>query len=295
MNEQLTFIEGYFFMHMNKSIASAAALVLALGAAALAAPAASADPVPTTATFVHQDGELWYKAAPGQRNELTVSSEIEERGDWDAYHVITFHDRFDMSIDAEAALWDECVYPSEADRTVVRCAVEVPLGSDDSDIYDVDLGDGADIAAIDPDSRAYASIHGGAGADSLTGGPRVVLFGEGGNDHLNGGGGIFGVGSWGGAGNDTLRDCSYECFGGAGDDTLTGTSEENILHGGAGNDVIRGRGGNDEILGDAGDDTLYGQAGDDTLRGNRGDDTLYGGSGTDTLYGGSGTNAVHQD
>ncbi|WP_328718302.1 calcium-binding protein [Streptomyces sp. NBC_00247] len=279
-------------MRVNKRAATV--LALALGAAVLTAPAASADPAPSAASLVHQDGELWYEAAPGQRNALTVSSEIVDRAEFDSYHVITFQDRFDISIDTEAATWDECVHPSEADHTVVRCAVEVPLGSDDSDIYDVDLGDGADTATIDADSRAYASIHGGAGADTLTSGPRAVLFGEGGDDHLNGGGGIFGIGSWGGAGDDTLSGCSYECFGSAGDDILTGTSKENVLHGGAGNDVIRGKGGDDEMFGDAGDDTLYGQAGDDTLRGNRGDDILRGGAGTDTLVGGPGTDAVHQ-
>ncbi|WKX69309.1 calcium-binding protein [Streptomyces sp. XD-27] len=281
-------------MRTYSTIAATAILALALGTAALAAPAAQAAPR-ATATVVHEDSELWYKAAPGQQNTLTVDEEIEHRGEFESYYVLTFRDRYDISIDASAASSDECTYPTQGDRTVVRCAVEIPQNSDDSDSYDIDLGDKNDTATLEPDSDAWAGVYGGKGNDVLKGSASAMLHGDDGDDRLDGGGGPFGFGSFGGPGNDTLTHCGQDCSGGAGNDSLTGTGEENNLHGDDGNDALHGRGGADVLYGGKGNDKLYGEAGRDTLWGNSGDDVLWGGPDTDQLSGGPGRNEVHQD
>ncbi|MEV0218375.1 calcium-binding protein [Streptomyces sp. NPDC050704] len=281
--------------YRTRTVAVTATFALALGGALFAAPTAHA--ATTVASVVHEKGELWYKGAAGQVNNLTVSEEIEERGEWESYHVLTFRDQGDITIDASAAAIDECTYPSATDRTVVRCATEAPLGSDDSDNYDVNLGDGNDTATVDADSNAYSSIYGGPGDDVLTASGADVLYGDDGNDRLNGGGGVWSVGPYGGSGDDTITDCATDCYGGAGNDSLTGGADptDNHMYGDDGNDVIHGLTDADFIYGGRGNDTLYGEEGNDTIYGNSGNDTLYGGQGTDTLSGGPGTNQVHQD
>lgn len=263
-------------MRIHRNIAATAALALALGTAGLTASTAQAAPSAAlaTASVVVADGELWYKAAPGQQNKVTVDEEIDNRGEHDSYYVLTFHDRYDIAISADAAEWDECVYPEEGDRTAVRCAVKIPENSDDSDSYDIDLGDQNDTATLAPDSQAWAGIYGGTGNDVIKASESALLHGGDGDDRLDGGGGPFGFGPWGDAGNDTLTQCSQDCFGGPGNDSLTGTGEENTLHGEDGNDVLRGKGGADVLYGGKGNDKLYGEDGNDTLWGNSGDDVL---------------------
>ncbi|MGW0846591.1 calcium-binding protein [Streptomyces sp. NPDC002787] len=272
---------------------AATALTLALGGALLTAPLAQAAPAPT-ASLVHDQGELWFKAAPGQANRLTVSAKIVERTEWEADYVLTFNDRYAITLAAK-----ECTYPKPADRTVAECAVPVPMGSDDSDIYDVSLGDGDDTVTIAAANSAYAAIYGGSGNDILLGNGSVVLYGENGDDRTDGGGGVWGLGSFGGRGDDTMTGCAYACHGGADHDTLTGGANEdgdaNALYGDSGNDTLRGRAGDDVLYGGKGHDKLYGEAGDDKLYGNSGNDTLYGGTGKDTLSGGPGRNKLHQN
>ncbi|WP_309029711.1 calcium-binding protein [Streptomyces alfalfae] len=284
-------------MRINRTIAATATLALALGTAGSAASAAQAAPsaARATASVVVADGELWYKAAPGQRNKVTVDEEIDTRGEHDSYYVLTFHDRYDIAISADAAAYDECVYPEEGDRTSVRCAVKIPENSDDSDSYDIDLGDKDDTATLAPDSQAWAGIYGGKGDDVIKASASALLHGGEGDDRLDGGGGPLGFGPWGDAGNDTLTRCSQDCFGGPGNDSLTGTGENNTLYGEDGDDVLHGKGGADILYGGKGNDKLYGEAGDDTLWGNSGDDALWGGTGADKLSGGPGRNELHQD
>ncbi|QKW10113.1 calcium-binding protein [Streptomyces sp. NA04227] len=280
-----------------RSVAAATgALALILGGAALAAPAAQA--APAAAEMVWEDAELTFVAAPGQVNELTVSARVVENGPNDSEYVLTFRDR--NNIDAKAR---ECTYPSASDHKVVECRVHIPENSDDSDNYRVNLGDRDDTFSVNPKDSAYATIRGGAGNDVLTGNASVVMHGEDGNDRIQGGGGIWGIGSYGGNGDDTLTDCSYECHGGAGNDSLTGGGvqdpdypewQENHLYGDEGNDVLHGRDGNDTLYGGKDNDRLYGDAGADTLYGNSGDDVLRGGEGKDTLSGGPGTDEVSQ-
>ncbi|UUU34193.1 calcium-binding protein [Streptomyces sp. CA-210063] len=275
------------------AITATTALPLALGAALLTASAVHAAPAPT-ASLVHDKGELWFKAAPGQANRLTVSAKIVERTEWEADYVLTFNDRYAITLGAS-----ECTYPKPADRTVAECAVPIPMGSDDSDIYDVSLGDGNDTVTIAAANSAYAAIYGGTGNDVLLGNNSVVLHGENGNDRIDGGGGVWGLGSFGGRGNDTMTGCSFACHGGADHDTLTGggpaNGNANALYGDSGNDTLRGRAGNDVLYGGKGHDKLYGEDGNDKLFGNSGNDVLYGGKGKDTLSGGPGRNKLHQN
>ncbi|MEU1790431.1 calcium-binding protein [Streptomyces sparsogenes] len=282
-------------MRKHGIIAATATVALALGGALFAAPTAqAATPV---ASVVHEEGELWYKGAAGQTNHLTVSEAVEQRGEFEYYYIITFRDQGDIAIDASAATTDECAYPSEADHTVVRCATMAPLGSDDSDNFDVNLGDGDDTATVDADSHAYSSIYGGPGDDVIKGSARDVLHGDDGDDRLDGGGGVWSVGPYGDAGDDTITNCATDCYGGPGNDSMTGGADptDNHMYGEDGNDVIHGLSDADFIYGGRGDDILYGEEGDDTIYGNSGNDTLYGGQGKDTLSGGPGTNKVYQD
>jgi Ca2+-binding RTX toxin-like protein len=83
----------------------------------------------------------------------------------------------------------------------------------------------------------------------------------------------------------------------AGDDTLTGASGNDVIdghagddwaYGAAGADFIDGGDGDDIVLGGGDGDTLHGGDGADHLEGGEGDDMIMGGDGDDTLYGGDG-------
>jgi Ca2+-binding RTX toxin-like protein len=80
-------------------------------------------------------------------------------------------------------------------------------------------------------------------------------------------------------------------FGEGGNDFLDGDAysyyNNDTLYGGSGNDTLVGNGGNDSLLGEDGDDSLEGGIGNDYLSGNSGHDTLIGGTGADTFYFGS--------
>ena len=123
------------------------------------------------------------------------------------------------------------------------------------------------------------------------------LFGENGNDLLQGGSGIDRL--EGGDGNDTLQGGNGDdrCEGGPGNDTLQGGLHADTLRGGTGNDLLRGDEGDDTLYGNGDRDTLYGSSGTDELFGGGGNDGLYGGSGDDTLDGGSGADRflMHAD
>ena len=80
------------------------------------------------------------------------------------------------------------------------------------------------------------------------------MFGEAGDDRLDGRGG-----------RDEIR-------GGDGDDTLDGGAEDNRLHGEAGDDLLRAAGGYDVMDGGTGDDTLIGGGWADEMAGGPGAD-----------------------
>ncbi len=116
-------------------------------------------------------------------------------------------------------------------------------------------------------------IRGADGNDIITGGPQAdELFGDAGNDTLNGG----------------FDQATDRLFGGDGDDTL--------LVSGDGNDQLFGEAGNDRLeVQNAGFGTkqLFGGAGDDTLIAGPGFDILDGGIGADTLQGNANTTATY--
>ncbi|MET7884955.1 calcium-binding protein [Streptomyces avermitilis] len=273
---------------LPKALALAAATVAV--SAAVAVPSASAAPA-KSATAVVQGQKLFYTAAAGQTNKLTISW---ARGETDpgsqlTDYLYTFDDTVTISLGAG------CVRPDGGDDTTAVCTVTEPnTSASDLDSLIVDLGDGNDTATVDPDNNGYARIYGGPGNDTLTGHGVDVLYGQGGNDHLSGGGGVYDEGAYGGAGDDTLTNCAAECHGGAGNDSLSGTSTDNTLFGDDGNDTLHGNAGRDLLQGGKGDDTLYGGASDDKLYGNSGNDVLHGGAGTDFLSGGPGRNKVYQ-
>lgn len=96
-----------------------------------------------------------------------------------------------------------------------------------------------------------------------------------------------------GAGSDTFTGSGggrMSVDGEAGNDRITTGSGRDTVHGGDGNDTIRGGLGNDTVYGDAGDDHLYGERGVDRLYGALGNDWLYGGAGKDRGSGGPGRN-----
>jgi Ca2+-binding RTX toxin-like protein len=91
----------------------------------------------------------------------------------------------------------------------------------------------------------------------------------------------------GSAQNDTLHGSDLA-------DTIDGRDGADTIHGHGGDDVLIGGGElpydwhQDTISGGDGNDTLYGGSGPDTLMGDAGNDMLHGGSGADYLYGGDG-------
>ncbi|WP_406837682.1 calcium-binding protein [Streptomyces sp. AHU1] len=279
---------------------------LALAAATVAVSAAVAVPTATaadsrTAKAVSTGQKLYYTAAAGQTNHLKISWAL---GATDpdsqlADYIYTFDDTVKISLGAG------CVRPASGDTTQAVCTVTEPNTSgSDLDTLIVSLGDGNDTATVDPDNHGYSRIYGGTGNDTLTGHGRDVLYGQDGNDRLSGGGGVYGEGAFGGAGDDTLTSCGYTCHGGAGNDVLSGGVSEadgsyvdydNGLFGDDGNDTIHGNAGADNIQGGRGNDRLYGDSGNDKIYGNSGNDLLHGGSGTDTLSGGPGSDRVHQN
>ena len=288
-------------MRFLGSIAATSTVVLALGGAVLAAPAAQADTTAaatTTATVERYDGAIRYRAAAGQVNDLRISTKMidVDPNEFGGDYLVTFRDKFEIT----NASTDVCTYPSATDHTVVECVEPEPLGSDDSDIYDVDLGDGDDTVTVGDDVFTQGTLSGGPGDDVLRGKGANVLKGGDGDDHLEGIDGVWVKGSFGEAGNDTiLTGCEYHCSGGAGNDVLTVTGEDDLgyttLYGDDGDDIVRGSSGNDTLYGGRGNDTLYGLGGDDTIFGNTGDDVIHGGEGNDTLSGGAGNNEVYQD
>ncbi len=168
-------------------------------------------------------------------------------------------------------------------------------------VFGLDGNDQLNLAKV---SRSTV-IDGGAGDDSLIGGPKNDrLTGGIGDDTLDGGKGIDRIvesgdvdfiltqDSLSGLGNDTLVNNSIEeaeLTGGVGDNTIDATAftGKTTLSGGAGADILRAGSGNSLLLGGDGDDQLIGGVGRDVLIGGLGTDGLLGGDGEDILIGGT--------
>jgi len=150
-------------------------------------------------------------------------------------------------------------------------------------------------------------LFGDEGNDSLEGGgARNLLFGGDGDDLLRGGVNLVADTLVGGAGQDTatyllsasrvtvdLSDEQTEFGAEALDDFLTqieiviGSVHNDTLRGGAGDNTLFGASGHDRLLADGnGSDTLFGGSGDDSLAGAGGADRFFGGAGFDTLFDG---------
>ncbi|GAA3608816.1 hypothetical protein GCM10022223_26070 [Kineosporia mesophila] len=265
---------------------------IGLGESAGAAPASTvATTAPATArVYYFARGaqrigyRLDYKAAPGQRNDLTVASEKSNGGK-------TFTYTYDDSVEISAG--PGCAYPDTTDHTRVTCTIDdydanlyrdEPISYTVARLYDQDdtvtfsnpagtrvinqfvLGDGNDTLRTKSSDEYFATtVWGGPGADTITGHSGLILEG--------------------GEGNDVLRAIGKgtSASGNEGDDTITGGVGAQILHGDAGNDVIHGGSGNDKLYGNSGADKLFGQAGNDWLYGGLGKDVLNGGAGKNRL------------
>ncbi len=154
-----------------------------------------------------------------------------------------------------------------------------------------DGGSAADAVYLDIAIQQPATVHTGAGNDTLRGGGAKDYLDAGdGNDLVYSRGGNSTL--LGGNGDDTLiGDKGDEYFdGGAGNDSIQGYSGNDTIIAGDGSDSVHGGDGNDLMEGDVGNDLLMGGAGNDTILGNDGNDTLTGHSGADKLDGGAGTN-----
>ncbi len=81
-------------------------------------------------------------------------------------------------------------------------------------------------------------------------------------------------------------------FGDDGNDTVEGGTGDDTLYGGDGIDLVKGDDGNDVVNGGDGDDRMEGGAGDDTILSDAGDDQIDGGTGDDVLSGGAGHDVV---
>jgi len=134
----------------------------------------------------------------------------------------------------------------------------------------------SDIGTMQDDVfLAYTRIGGTENADNLhaTGennlmlglGGEDMLFGDNGDDQLEGG-----------DGNDWL-------FGYGGDDIIRGGDGDDLLFGIDGSDLLEGGAGNDHILGGRGDDIIDGGAGDDLIRAGEGADTIKFSTGSDVV------------
>jgi Ca2+-binding RTX toxin-like protein len=114
--------------------------------------------------------------------------------------------------------------------------------------------------------------------DTLTGDAGSnYLFPAGGDDTVDGGGGIKDRVDYFFSTNAVNLDLIAGIATGDGTDTLTGIEQ------------VFGSQNNDTITGDAAPNAMYGGPGNDTVSGRAGDDTLDGGKGADTLDGGDGT------
>ncbi|EGF92695.1 hemolysin-type calcium-binding repeat 2 copies family protein [Asticcacaulis biprosthecium C19] len=142
-------------------------------------------------------------------------------------------------------------------------------------------------------------MHGMGGNDTLTAGYYTYeMYGDDGNDLVDGRSSQYLNRLDGGAGDDTLYSYSNSwtsAHAGDGDDLIYAHSD---VYGGAGNDTLMmtsgthngpgyGGDGNDEIVGAQGvASVLLGEGGDDILLGNSAEDMLTGGAGNDSLTGG---------
>jgi Ca2+-binding RTX toxin-like protein len=221
---------------------------------------------------------LWFDAAPGEQNDVTVTVDNGRYLVADTGASLTAGPKCDQ-VDAHHASCD--TGPPDFPNQPLRARVNLGDGNDvfhGGDEQDtVDGGNGND------------EIHGGAGADRLSGGPGNDLLDGGGGDthhrfdpaYANAVSGAYPDILDGGPGADLIQ-------GGGGDfdrvDYSSRTEPVSVTLDGVANDGQAGEG--DNVMPDVEDVT--GGAGDDFLRGDSVSNTLVGGPGNDVIDGGGG-------
>jgi Ca2+-binding RTX toxin-like protein len=306
-------------------------VLVCLAAFCLVAPAAGAA---TVGPDPQSPRDLWFRAEPGERNDLTIVQSDDG---------IRFRD--DGARVVPTGRPCEAVSPSEVFCQGPRgwwgyLRAETGDGDDRarSDGMQIRLGAGDDVASgpllfgeDGDDELSGASLDGAAGNDTLLGTPGAdglaagpgrdtVVAGDG-DDTLQDGDGAHSDVLDGGAGNDRLdygsrsaplvvdlvRDVAgaqgeedripaiEAVSGGAGDDVLLGDDGANSLFGALGDDVLRGAGGDDSLAGHSGADEIDGGAGVDRLSGDAGRDRLLAGAGDDDVYGGGFSDVILGD
>lgn len=134
---------------------------------------------------------------------------------------------------------------------------------------------------------AFATVIGGAGADTLHGYLDLGFILSGTVEYLQSSSGVrvnltTGACSGGDAEGDVV--INFRTVNGSGhDDVLTGAAEHQELYGRNGNDILLGMAGNDMLQGDAGADLLIGGDGDDYILPGSDADTIDGGAGADSV------------
>lgn len=296
-----------------------------IGAAALtclAAPPADA----AIAQMFMSDGQVYYDAAPGETNDVTVVQPTP--------NTVTITDPgADITVYGDAC---------SGGGTTVTCTsprlnyVILNLGDlDDTAVFDTPTINGQASGAGGDDTlvtlSGYASLVGGDGDDVLTGaggndglqpGPGVnTVTGGAGNDGYYGDNGTDDVDL--GTGDDSARPntATADVHGGTGVDSVvygedyefetspdasvsldnvandgfaTGPRLANVhadfenISTGGGDDTITATDGPNTIASGRGDDIVTGLGGRDTMSGNDGDDSLFGGADDDRLNGGTG-------
>ncbi|MEO3471564.1 calcium-binding protein [Roseomonas sp. CAU 1739] len=153
---------------------------------------------------------------------------------------------------------------------------------------------------VDP---GYETIHGGAGADTLTAGAKpAMLIGSTGDDLYYVHAALDRVIELAGGGTDRIISSvsltlmsevenltfvgttALNATGNALDNTLVGNAGANVIAGGLGNDTIWGLAGADTLLGDGGADYLMGGEGADSMAGGAGDDIYLVDSAADVIF-----------
>jgi serralysin len=254
------------------------AVVVGLGVVALAGTALAATPAAAdgrSAGTAYTNGYTVYYTAGDTSSDVRIT-----QGDAGAHEFV-------IDDVVPVAVGEGCAHPDASDATRVVCTVPAGDTEDFWTLVDVDLGGGGDTLWLRAGSEA--TVHGGTGADDLNVNAGTVVYGDSGDDWLQGG--------WlkyGGEGHDGMagfRDW-YEAYGESGDDYIAGGTGNEYLSGGRGHDYIEAGGGADYVYGNAGDDVVFAGKGNDYVYGGDGDDVLFGNSGNDYLRGGAGSDSV---
>ncbi len=230
---------------------------------------------------VVEDQQGRYRLGIG--NDTFIGSDMaEEFGDFAYSFDYEFMARDGSGIRTSTFEGDEVVYGGDGDDSID--------GRGGTDFLSGEAGDDTlEAGEYDSDPFGFQEnvLFGGTGNDVLVGAAVAAatvysgsLFGDAGNDLLEGGNGQEDLD--GGLGNDTVN-------GGDGDDFMGGSDGRDRMSGGRGNDLVHGGTGNDNLFGDAGSDEIQGATGNDTLTGGAGRDLLIGGTGADRFVFASGS------